>query len=332
MGIRTSSQVQATRASTTAPPCIVCASRDHRYLYDWSDGVGLFQCRACRLVFTHPLPDRYVLEAYYDDVSREEIEASESFLPPIRRALEEYFRIIRNLRGRTEIQTYLDVGGGGGLYARAAELLGCDVTYVDIDAASLSAARHSLRSARLIKGDIERIDEIVDDQYDVIMARHTIEHLPDPNRFLAGLRACLKPGGILIIETPNMGNWEQWAHLAIAKFVWPTISRANPHASIWKRTWWTLSKPFSGINPPKHLYGFDAQNLKQLLHKHGFRIRWQRITIFGDPTFDPLYYRKTAFAKRGLVGKLYYPYQRVVSAVIGRLNRGSLLVAFVGKA
>lgn len=319
-------------ALTIEAACVVCGSRAHEHLYRWTAGERIVKCRVCGLFFTHPLPDQAVLDAYYDNFSGPEIAAATSFLPIVERALRRYFRLIHSLRSPAGGMTFLDAGGGGGLYAKAAERLGCDVSYIDIDQASLDAARNTLRLAHVVEGDVERVDELTDREYDVIMARHVIEHVPDPNRFVSALRRCLKPDGLLILETPNMENMEQLAHPMIAKFIWPAISRGNPSASIRDRVRWTVTKPFSGINPPKHIYGFSLGNLEWLLRNHGLQIAWQKKTIFGDPTFDPLHYHKTNFRGRSFLGKVYYPYERVASALVGRLGRGSLLIALARKS
>lgn len=73
-------------------------------------------------------------------------------------------------------------------------------------------------------GDIEEITdgnnvvmkipvmEPVDNRFDVIIAGEVLEHVPDPELLIRGLRAALKPGGWLIVTTPA-GRWE-WSGTA----------------------------------------------------------------------------------------------------------------------
>jgi SAM-dependent methyltransferase len=42
------------------------------------------------------------------------------------------------------------------------------------------------------------------DKFNVISLIHALEHIPDPSRFLHGLKEKLLPGGILLIEVPNL--------------------------------------------------------------------------------------------------------------------------------
>jgi SAM-dependent methyltransferase len=51
------------------------------------------------------------------------------------------------------------------------------------------------------KVDVERM-EFVDDFFDLIVCNHVMEHVSSPERALAEFFRCLKPGGVLIAQTP----------------------------------------------------------------------------------------------------------------------------------
>jgi SAM-dependent methyltransferase len=51
------------------------------------------------------------------------------------------------------------------------------------------------------------------DAFDIIFFNHVIEHIPDDVRALAAVERILKPGGLLVLGTPNEGSWWwQWAY------------------------------------------------------------------------------------------------------------------------
>ena len=90
--------------------------------------------------------------------------------------------------------------------------------------------------------------------FDIILVRHVIEHLRDPERFLDQLRTLLSPAGLVQIETPNVGSPEQWAHPGVIRANQEVLRRSNPTMSSWAAWRLALGKSTSGINPPKHLW------------------------------------------------------------------------------
>jgi SAM-dependent methyltransferase len=100
----------------------------------------------------------------------------------------------------------LDIACGEGygsaalLKAGAASLIGVDV--------SPEACEHARRKygvdARV--GDAQNIP-LPDDSVDLIVSFETIEHVPDPARFLDECVRVLAPGGVLVVSTPNRDSY-----------------------------------------------------------------------------------------------------------------------------
>src|SRR5207253_10239263 len=51
-----------------------------------------------------------------------------------------------------------------------------------------------------------------DRSFDVVICGDLIEHLRDPERFLVRVRPLLRPGGRLVLTTPNVANWRSEEH------------------------------------------------------------------------------------------------------------------------
>jgi SAM-dependent methyltransferase len=55
--------------------------------------------------------------------------------------------------------------------------------------------------------------------FDVVCAFHVLEHMPDTRAFLAELARYARPGGVVVVETPNYASrlrrvqGERWLHL-----------------------------------------------------------------------------------------------------------------------
>jgi SAM-dependent methyltransferase len=101
---------------------------------------------------------------------------------------------------------WLDLGCGHRVlpeWRRAAEaaIVGrCrSVTGIDYDMPSL--ARHRSMK-RLVRGDIASLP-FADASFDLVTANMVVEHLTDPERQFAEIGRVLRPGGTLLLHTPN---------------------------------------------------------------------------------------------------------------------------------
>lgn len=106
----------------------------------------------------------------------------------------------------------LDVacGDGGGTRDIAAGSPDAEVFGVDLDERLLARAqRFAGRRLRFERGDV-RILRFADAAFDTVVSCHTIEHLNkrDQQKFLAELHRVLRPGGALVIATPDRDVWE----------------------------------------------------------------------------------------------------------------------------
>jgi SAM-dependent methyltransferase len=73
---------------------------------------------------------------------------------------------------------------------------------VDANEDLLQVAQARCKSARLLNGDACRIP-LGDRSADIVFALHVVEHLTAPSEFFSEAWRVLRPGGHLIIATPN---------------------------------------------------------------------------------------------------------------------------------
>jgi len=104
----------------------------------------------------------------------------------------------------------LDAGCGSG--AVAIELARQGVRRVDAVDFSVTALKCARRDAsrfdvadkiNFILSPVENIIDVSDNTYDLIIAADVIEHLADHDLFSKEMLRVCKPGGILVVETPN---------------------------------------------------------------------------------------------------------------------------------
>jgi 2-polyprenyl-3-methyl-5-hydroxy-6-metoxy-1,4-benzoquinol methylase len=140
--------------------------------------------------------------------------------------------------------TIVDVGCGGGallrlLRAETAEryhLIGWDYPGPHLD--TLSADGIETIAAALDSASAPA-------DVDVFVLNQVIEHVPHPDRLLEKLARSLRPGGHVIIETPN--------------------ARALDAGLFSKRYW-------GGYHIPRHMVLFDDRNLPRLVERIGLRV------------------------------------------------------------
>lgn len=84
------------------------------------------------------------------------------------------------------------------------QALGWQVEGVDFDPKGVRNAQAKGLTVHL--GDLDR-QGYPDDSFDAVAMSHVIEHVPDPSALLRECRRILKPGGRLVVLTPNVASW-----------------------------------------------------------------------------------------------------------------------------
>jgi len=115
----------------------------------------------------------------------------------------------------------LDMGCSRGFYVRKVEEYTDSVIGVDISESSLKDAV----STRVRYGDVTSLD-FETDSFDKIYSLHTIEHIPDLERFFSEMARVLRPGGKAVVVYP----WEPFRGLqamvaALRQYKNPFMSR-----------------------------------------------------------------------------------------------------------
>jgi len=133
----------------------------------------------------------------------------------------------------------LDVGCGSGVLLARMQALGWQVEGVELDPHGVKAARALGVSVR--QGTLEE-QGFPQNHFDAVHSAHVIEHVYDPVGLLRECHRILKPGGTLIILTPNLES-----------------SGHRVFGSAWLN-----------LDPPRHLVLFSQATLRQAAEQAGF--------------------------------------------------------------
>ena len=100
----------------------------------------------------------------------------------------------------------LDAGCSTGYLAEQLVQRDCRVVGLELDPAAAAVAEQFCE--RVWVGDVEQMElPFEPDEFDVVLGGDIIEHLRDPEAALARLQPFLRPGGRLVLSTPNVANW-----------------------------------------------------------------------------------------------------------------------------
>ena len=94
----------------------------------------------------------------------------------------------------------LDVGCNTGEFTARLAQLQCQTLGIDLNPAAIALAQERFPKLAFRVAELAQLPEL---DFDALTASHVLEHLPAPLEFLRAARQHMKPGGKLLIATPN---------------------------------------------------------------------------------------------------------------------------------
>lgn len=242
------------------PDAIACFQGRDR-LFNLAPGIfSLFRCSSCGCVFQHPLPDDSSLAGFYP---REYWWAEESGQGSglAHRGLAHFFRNLEKIYRECVVADHvrfldfcsrrkaaggkllLDIGCGSGTFLHVAQTHG----YMPHGMDQSERAIEIVQKQYGIPARTGKIGSRVWDDclFDFVTMFHVMEHLTDPRLCLRHVRDLLQPGGVLVIQVPNMSSLQ---------------------ARLFGNFWY-------GLDVPRHAINYTPQALSFLLKDTGFDFR-----------------------------------------------------------
>lgn len=181
--------------------CKLCGSNDLRLFYTQGDRrhIHYYRCRTCRLVVCDTSRVGVNQEKYI--LTRVDPRANTR---PNRGHRQTYAFIKRHAPSPGRM---LDLGCGDGTVIWLAREDGWTVRGVELFAEHTKVVRDTL-GLDVVTSDITSYEDVAQ-SWDCVVLTHVLEHLPDPVGALRKIRNLLKPGGIGVLEFPNIDAFDQ---------------------------------------------------------------------------------------------------------------------------
>lgn len=303
---------EATMTQTESSTCPLCrGSGRHEFtgqdlMFGGDTRYEYHQCGTCGALYQVPIPTSEQIAGFYPDhysiydkniklkprgaVERSVLNVSLGYhhlpAPPL---LKRLAPLLSPFRDRNSLPfenggRMLDIGCGNGRYLLRMQQLGWQVQGVEFNQTAVDICRRN--ELNVFHGELEDA-QLEENSFDLITARHVIEHVQDPDGFVAGIARLLKPGGRLHLRTPNS---KALLRPAFGKFWFPN-------------------------EVPRHLILFSKDNLNMLADRHGLELVTVRTNVRPNWVLNSLDYKTgnkgKPYRKRKLhrlLVKLYVPF------------------------
>jgi 2-polyprenyl-3-methyl-5-hydroxy-6-metoxy-1,4-benzoquinol methylase len=223
-------------------------AKDYEY-FSVEDEFTYHECADCNTIFIHPVPVDQLKKIYpanyYSFVSKKK-----NIVVHLKEWLDKrFFKKILHQLPANEI-SLLDIGGGTGWMPDLLKKSDTRINFsqiVDIDTTAKSIAEKNGHA--YYEGTIETFN--TDKRFDLILMLNLVEHVADPLSVLQKAESLLKPGGIIIIKTPNTDSWD---------------------ARLYKKTYW------GGLHCPRHWIIFSEKSFRLLVQSTSLKIKTLQYT------------------------------------------------------
>ncbi len=244
----------ATHNLAALSPCPLCARIPFNHVLT-KFGYAIVRCQNCDLLYVNPIPSDEELQQHYQNPAYFEGESEQGYASyaAMKIALTPFFKrrlhvLAEHLPHRGHL---LDFGCAAGYFLELARADGWQIAGVEL------AADMAGQAAQTLSIPIrDTLAKLTHPQFEAITMWEVIEHLPNPVDQLHQFYERLRPGGLLMVSTPNTGHWQ---------------AQREPDGWV-------------GYRPPSHLLFFTEKTLTTALTTAGFT----QITIRRVSPLPPL--------------------------------------------
>jgi 2-polyprenyl-3-methyl-5-hydroxy-6-metoxy-1,4-benzoquinol methylase len=210
------------------------------------------RCLECGMIYTNPQPTTYLDEVEHRGA------LDRHFRPEVLAAMQRQGRfLLQLLSSLTSGRRLLDFGCGAGGMVSAAVQEGWSVTGFDLNRGLAEAANRHWKFNAIKTGSLDQFYAEHAGQFDAIISYQVFEHIQTPVAAALEMVRLLKPGGVLLIDVPNVYQPQEW------------FSRGQT------------------LDPTSHWCHFSTRTLSDLIKRVGL----DEVYCSAAPSFCGLYYK-----------------------------------------
>jgi len=263
-----------TNSDINTGPCPICAGAASQRLFD-KDGFPVRRCQTCGLVWLHPQPSDEVLAKIYG-AHYYGAWGVAAGLDPSRDIKKRTFARLFDQLQLPKGSKVLDCGAAFGFLMEAARDYQCEAYGIELAADAAQEIAKNFGATRVFSGPFEQatFPDAGSGSFDAICMCDFLEHVRDPRQVLAKAADLLKPGGWLVISTPDSASWscrlmgQSWLHYKVEHLYYfspPSLERLLRD---------------SGFEPGRRQACRKAMNLDYVRHQLNFHPRFAVTPIF----------------------------------------------------
>ena len=221
--------------------CPVC-STDSFTTWGRVDSYTIERCQGCGLGITTPFPKPDELASVNQETYLLEQRIT-TYLSRYGYFKKRYQSQLLDIKAFKPGGKLLDIGCNIGLFLSEARTSGFDVVGVELNTDCAEYARTHFG----LEVHSDYLDKIAfkAGSFDVVTMYDVLEHIPDLHGILTEIHRILKPGGVLVVQSPNLDS------------VMADLSQSS----------------WSWLSPPDHLYHFTPGTLSSLLAQRGYDVQ-----------------------------------------------------------
>lgn len=230
--------------------CNASEAKEHLCSIDYitQEAFKSVRCTQCGFVYVDPQPATADLHHYYPaghQVAEPALYEKMDAKPRI--------KLIANLALESQKKKLLDVGTGKALLLSGLKKRGWEVFGTEL---SETSRQYACEQGLQVFNSIVNDTPIEQNSLDVVTLFHSLEHLTNPKQSINEVKGLMRPGGLLVIEVPNINSW---------------------YARFFKGQWFHY-------DAPRHLYHFSPQTLRSLIENTDLHV--ESLTTHANLSYD----------------------------------------------